>query len=143
VDAVTVGQAFHWFETEPALAEMHRVIRPDGAFALLWNQFNHNDPLLYAVDELLRARRPSQARRPRWRDRYDRRLFGPLEEHAFYEQRPMSVDELVAWVASTSPVIAAPSGEQAQIENEVRRLATSHNGVVTIRTEIVAADRIS
>ena len=30
VDAVTVGQAFHWFDRERALAEMHRVTRGGG-----------------------------------------------------------------------------------------------------------------
>ncbi|HUZ15551.1 MAG TPA: methyltransferase domain-containing protein [Gaiellaceae bacterium] len=143
VDAVTVGQAFHWFETGHALAEMHRVLRPGGGFALLWNQFNHDDPLLGPVDEFLRARRPSDARRSSWRDRYDGRGFGPLEEHVFDQERPMSVDEVVAWVASTSPVIAAPAEEQLEIEAAVRRLADGHAGVVTIRTDVVVAHALS
>ncbi|HJU35962.1 MAG TPA: class I SAM-dependent methyltransferase [Gaiellaceae bacterium] len=139
VDAVTVGQAFHWFETERALGEMKRVIRADGGFALFWNQFNHDDPLLGAVDELLRARRPPESRRPQWRDRYDDRHFGPLEERGFDEERRMSVDDVVSWVASTSPVIAAPPEEQAEIERTIRRLGEDHAGVVTIRTAVVVA----
>ena len=141
VDGITVGQAFHWFETEAALAEMHRVLRPGGGFALLWNQLNQDDPLLGAVDDLLRPRDP--ARRSRWRDRYDSQRFGPLEEEAFYEVRPMNADQLAAWVASTSRVIAAPTAEQAEIDREVRRLAAVHGGVVTIRTYVVAAARLS
>ncbi len=139
VDAVTVGQAFHWFETERALAEMRRVVRGGGGFALFWNQFNHDDPLLGPVDDLLRARRPPEARRPQWRDRYDARQFGPLEERSFDEERRMSVDDVVSWVASTSPVIAAPPEEQAGIEQMVRRLGEAHAGVVTIRTYVVVA----
>src|SRR5207244_2447341 len=49
VDWALEGQAFHWFETEKALSEMHRVLRPRGGFALLWNHFNQDDPLLGAV----------------------------------------------------------------------------------------------
>jgi len=139
VDAVTVGQAFHWFETERALAEMRRVARGGGGLALFWNQFNHDDPLLGPVDELLRGRRPQEARRARWRDRYDARYFGPLEERSFDVERRMSVDDVVSWVASTSPVIAAPSEEQVEIERMIRRLGEDHGGVVTIRTYVVVA----
>jgi len=34
VDAVVVGQAFHWFDADRALAEIARVLRPGGAFIL-------------------------------------------------------------------------------------------------------------
>jgi SAM-dependent methyltransferase len=39
VDAVFVGQAFHWFDPVRALPEMVRVLRPGGAVGLLWNLF--------------------------------------------------------------------------------------------------------
>ncbi|MGW7687134.1 class I SAM-dependent methyltransferase [Kribbella sp. NPDC054772] len=37
VDAVLVGQAFHWFDHARALPEMARVLRPNGVLGLLWN----------------------------------------------------------------------------------------------------------
>ena len=36
-DAVVCAQAFHWFSTEAALAEIHRVLKPDGRLGLVWN----------------------------------------------------------------------------------------------------------
>jgi ubiquinone/menaquinone biosynthesis C-methylase UbiE len=35
VHAVAVGEAFHWFDQQAALAEMRRVLRPGGGLALL------------------------------------------------------------------------------------------------------------
>jgi SAM-dependent methyltransferase len=37
VDAVLVGQAWHWFPAELAVAEVRRVLRPGGQLGLVWN----------------------------------------------------------------------------------------------------------
>jgi SAM-dependent methyltransferase len=37
VDAVLVGQAWHWFDPDRALPEIARVLRPGGVLAALWN----------------------------------------------------------------------------------------------------------
>lgn len=37
-DAVSVAQAFHWFDRERACAEITRVLAPGGAMALIWNR---------------------------------------------------------------------------------------------------------
>lgn len=143
VDAVTVGQAFHWFRQQEAYAELHRVLRPGGGFGLLWNRWDPTDPLFGSIDELLEVHRAPPAAAPSWRDSYDESLFGPPEERRFFQQRTMSVDALVEWAGSTSGVVNATRGDQARIEREIRRLARSYDGTVSVRTDVVSALRVS
>jgi len=59
VDAIVVGQAFHWFDPERALDEMARVLRPAGSVSLLWNHDDEADPLVRDIlDALDQAGRP-------------------------------------------------------------------------------------
>ncbi len=36
-DFITAGQALHWFQAEPTIAEFRRVIKPKGVMAFVWN----------------------------------------------------------------------------------------------------------
>jgi SAM-dependent methyltransferase len=53
VDAVVVGAAFHWFEQEPALAEIARVLRLRGVLGLLGNGFDASTAWVARVREIL------------------------------------------------------------------------------------------
>ncbi len=53
VTLVTVAQAFHWFDLDAALAEIHRILRPGGRAAALWN-LRGEGPFMAAYDALLR-----------------------------------------------------------------------------------------
>jgi SAM-dependent methyltransferase len=37
-DFVTAGQAYHWFDPEPARAEFRRILKPHGWVVLVWNE---------------------------------------------------------------------------------------------------------
>ncbi len=131
VDAVAVGQAFHWFDHDAALAEIRRVLRPGGGLGLLWNRWDEADPLLAAVDELLRVARPPIAER--------RDLGCRVEERTFHQRRPLSIDQIVGWASSTSGWVNSPREEQERLEREIRRLGEGYAGEVSIATTAIVA----
>ena len=137
-DVVTAGQAFHWFETQRALAEMHRVTRPGGGFALTWNRWTEDDPILNGVQLVLQENRSKPAP---WRDEYLDGLFGPIEQRTFDERRLLTADALVAWAASTSPFVTAPAAQQADFAHRIREVVGAPEAEVTVSTLVVVADR--
>jgi ubiquinone/menaquinone biosynthesis C-methylase UbiE len=54
VDAITAGQAFHWFDRAKTRREFARILRPGGMVALFWNtRRTDRDPFLVAYERLL------------------------------------------------------------------------------------------
>jgi ubiquinone/menaquinone biosynthesis C-methylase UbiE len=54
-DAVLAAQAFHWFRSENALAEFHRVLKPAGWAVLMWNERSEADPFTAAYGGIIRS----------------------------------------------------------------------------------------
>lgn len=54
VNLITCCQAFHWFQPEPSLQEFHRILRPNGRLALMWNDRDESDEFVGQYTQLLR-----------------------------------------------------------------------------------------
>lgn len=62
VDAVTAGQAFHWFDQTRARAEFARIVRRGGWVVLIWNERRPDaTPFLAAYEQLLQQYAPDYA----------------------------------------------------------------------------------
>jgi len=144
VDLVTVAQAFHWFDGEAALTEIHRVLRSGGRLALVWNRRVEDAPVNLAIDALVdphRAGTPTH-RGEGWRAAFDRTsLFGPLEEHTFANEQHLDADGLEARVASISFIASLPDDERAEVVAAARALAADGPVTIPYRTEVDLADR--
>ena len=120
VDAVIVGAAFHWFDAEAALREIHRVLRAGGGLGLLWNrpewEWEAWDPAFSDVLEGARAEHgdaPSRYAVGEWRAALERSLaFGPARKREFRHTHHVSRAEFLARVASWSVFAALPDGDR-------------------------------
>ncbi|MHB8469420.1 MAG: class I SAM-dependent methyltransferase [Gaiellaceae bacterium] len=144
VDAITVGQAFHWFRADEALVEMHRVLRPGGGVALLWNEWDEKDPLLGALDALLQPLRSDLGEAPDWRALLrSSPLFASLELRSFRHVETLAPELVVERIGSVSVVAAAPVAERERVLAEVRRLAGAGEVAFPMVTTVGVADRVS
>jgi SAM-dependent methyltransferase len=125
-DAITVAQAFHWFDHDRALPELHRVLRPGGLLVLVWNMRDTSDPLQRDLEGLLRPLRsvPSADDEGGWRGILEASpLFGAIETRRFRYVQRFRVPDLLDRVASTSFVAAMAPEERAEVLERVRALA--------------------
>jgi len=125
VDVVTVAQAFHWFDHERALPEIHRVLRSNGSLVIVWNMRDLDDPVQRGVEDLLGPMRrevPGQILGA-WREPLARStLFGPATLGAFTYEQQFTTDDLCDRVASTSFVAALPPVDREELLVRVRAL---------------------
>jgi SAM-dependent methyltransferase len=125
VDAVTVGQAFHWFRGDEALAEIHRVLRPRGGLGLIWNDRDTDIAWVARLTELMEPHRGDTPgyRSVLWREALDRsHLFGPLAHAETRHVHRLTPEGVLARVASVSFVASLPEAERQRLFADVRDL---------------------
>lgn len=125
VDAVFVGEAFHWFDPAAAIAELARVLRSRGGLAIVSTHWWETEPPL--PDEALELlgepyERSRPQRRPPWDDAFDASPFEPLSRERAEDELTVDADELLALYSTTSALAALDPAERAALFARVRPL---------------------
>jgi len=125
IDAVVCAQAFHWFATRSALAEIRRVLVPGGMLGLIWNVRDERVPWVAALSEITNR---YEGDTPRYRTGAWRRAF-PAPGFAFVEERHArnshvgAVEQVVLKrTLSVSFVAGLDAERRGEIEREVEAL---------------------
>jgi len=126
LDAITVAQAFHWFDAPAALQEFHRALKPGGRLALVWNARDRSVPWvdeIWSIMDRVEKRAPWRAH-DEWRESafVETPWFGPLHEATFHHEQVLSPADVVERVRSVSHVAVLAPDRQAAVLGEVRAL---------------------
>lgn len=124
MSAVVAGQAYHWFNPDKAHKEVARVLRPDGVFAAIWNDWDTSVGWVAEVDEIIDG--PVQPKL-RLRGGVDfGEEFAPQVTATFAHDRLETPNSLRELVESRSVFIAAPQQRQETIRTAIDNLCARH-----------------
>lgn len=131
VDAVTVGQAFHWFDPDRTLPEIRRVLRPGGGLGVVWNE---RDESISWVEEYGRIFE--------WQDRRPYAAgtdwvavlspLGDVHHERFRFEQQLDEDEMVARALSTSYVGTWPAARQEEVARRIRDLVAGFPALIRL-----------
>lgn len=131
VDAVVVGQAWHWVDPSKAVPEIARVLRPGGTLGLVWNVRDDSVTWVAQLNRLVDGDVPDPTYKgppvvgpP----------FGAMRRHEMRWDYPLSETALIDLAASRSKTILLPPVARAALEAGLRRLfaEVAHEGIMTI-----------
>jgi SAM-dependent methyltransferase len=137
-DVVLSAQAFHWFEADAALREFHRVLKPGGWAALMWNEADEADPFSQAYVKVIHAV-PGAAgvelpRRGAGEPLLTHPLFHDAERLAFANEQALDEEGLLGRAFSASYAPREPAAAAA-LAQALRELFARHqrHGQVAMR----------
>jgi SAM-dependent methyltransferase len=125
VNAVLVAQAFHWFDIPAAAAEIHRVLAAGGGLGVMRNEWDESVAWIARMRALIaeHAGQPPRRHAQHWRGPLEATgLFTPLAEATFPNPARVSLDTLLARVASLSYVALLESDARRALLDAVARL---------------------
>jgi SAM-dependent methyltransferase len=141
VDAVTVADAFHWFDPQPALAEIGRVLRPGGGLAVLstvpdWSGASW----AHELGTLVQETRPEHPHfdGPSWQEAVRAaRGWAPPREVRVTSSGPVDPEQIVDLLGSMSWIAGMPEPERAAMVERFRALVRGGETPAEMPTHVV------
>jgi SAM-dependent methyltransferase len=127
-DLVCCATAFHWFDYPAAADEIHRLLKPGGHLALIWNRRDDRVPWVAAYSALVEsyARDARSFGSGHWREIFKDNRFAKAGERSFPFTYPMPVTGIADRALSTSYIAQLPEGEQAALRARIDDLIAAH-----------------
>ncbi|MEO1428738.1 MAG: class I SAM-dependent methyltransferase [Cyanobacteria bacterium J06633_8] len=105
VDLVTCFQAFHWFNPEPTLSEFHRILKPKGKLAVVYNNRDKSDEFTAEYSRIVREaskNSPAEAKMKSVEPLTETTIFKNFQEYNFVYQQELDFPGLIGRAMSVS-----------------------------------------
>lgn len=120
LDAVMLGQAWHWVDPAAGSREIGRVLKPGGVLGLIWNIRDEEVPWVARLTKIMKGSHAEElladggplVAQP----------FDSLERRTWSWSRAVTRATLTAMVLSRSYIITAPAAERGRIERDIAAL---------------------
>lgn len=145
VDAVLVGQAFHWFDRSVALAEIARVLRPGGAIGALWNGEDAGVEWVAGLMAVTGTSVRGVTSADLWVPEHP--LFEPFEVTVFPHTHRRTIDSLAETFGTHSRMLVIPLDERETVLARIRSYLAARPETaggefdMPLRTRVVRATR--
>lgn len=120
VDAVVLGQAWHWVDPVAASAEIGRVVRPGGVLGLVWNLRDERVDWVRRLTDIMHGSNAEIMLAAG--DPVVAAPFGGLEQERWEWVRPVTREVMHRMASSRSYVITADDAEKARIRRDMDAL---------------------
>lgn len=142
LDAVTVAQAFHWFDVPRAAVELARVLGPAGRLAIVTNRPAHTTPWqadLWSTLRRYEALAPRPAATRGWRQALqDSHRFTTFERlEVPHRQRFATRGDLDARFGSISHVMLLDPGTRQHLFDDLHTIVAGQDPVVITMSTVI------
>lgn len=134
VEAVTAGQAFHWFDQARAIPEMRRVLRRHGRVGLFWNLRDDSVDWVRVLSQIVSSEDAMSVTLGKLEEMTHAMvavltrdgLFEAVEHRIFQHEQQLTEDLLLGLVRSRSYIALLHDDARGKVLSAVSRLCQEH-----------------
>lgn len=137
VDLVACFQSFHWFDPQLTLSEFHRILKPSGRLAVVWNERDRYDEFTAKYTHIVQTAsnfHPAEQRRIAVEPILTTPLFPNIQQYRFAYKQNLDRQGLIGRAMSTSYIPRVGAAHE-QLIAELEQLYQSNcdrNGKVSL-----------